>query len=165
VTSSELRAILEAIGETNDGLVTPEAVVAAARKKDHPLHGSFVWNDKEAAHQNRLDVARSLIRSVTYLRKETRREVVRVPVYVRSPDLAPDESGYVALSSLQRDGDGARVVLADEMMRVVGAARRALAVAGKIGSTHLESRLARLLADAEAVRSLAAEAPAAMAGH
>lgn len=55
---------LEKITEEGGGALKPQAVVDAARKKTHPLHVHFEWNDASAAEAYRLDQARNLIRIV-----------------------------------------------------------------------------------------------------
>lgn len=64
VTQREKLIALEQIRELNGGVLTPEAVLAASREPEAPLHGLFEWNDDAAAEQYRLWQARCLIRSV-----------------------------------------------------------------------------------------------------
>jgi hypothetical protein len=52
--------------ERRDGLATPEAVITAAREPTSALHGLFDWDDASAAHKQRLQMARQVIRSVVY---------------------------------------------------------------------------------------------------
>jgi len=56
--------ILREIAEKHDGVLTPEIVVAEASDKKHPLHSTFEWDTKKAAHQWRLQQAAMMIRSV-----------------------------------------------------------------------------------------------------
>jgi hypothetical protein len=44
-----------------NGILTPRAVVDAARKSTHPLHPHFDWDDKHAAELHRLNQARMII--------------------------------------------------------------------------------------------------------
>lgn len=46
------------------GVLTPAAVVDAARPKSHPLHHRFEWDNREAAEAYRRQQAADLIRSV-----------------------------------------------------------------------------------------------------
>lgn len=46
------------------GILTPEAVVEAARSRRSVLHRHFEWNDEAAAYEFRLVQARTLIRSI-----------------------------------------------------------------------------------------------------
>lgn len=60
---ANLRDQLLAIREEH-GRLTPKIVVEAARPENHPLHGSFEWDDSVAAQKWREDQAGWLIRHV-----------------------------------------------------------------------------------------------------
>ncbi len=76
----ELTALL-----TQQGGLTPAAVVDAARRSDSPLHAGFEWDDSIAAEQYRLDQARYLIRMIVIV--EDRESVpIRAFVNVKTPD-------------------------------------------------------------------------------
>lgn len=62
---------LEAIRSAGGGDLKPKAVVDAARRKSHPLHKHFEWEDAVAAEAYRLDQARALIRVVRVVDEET----------------------------------------------------------------------------------------------
>lgn len=126
-TKDEQMAIEDAlaeIAEKHNGLLTPDAVVAAAAKKDSVLHALFEWDGKKAAHQYRLDQARSLIRSVR-VNITTHKTVISTVAYVRDPDRKPDEQGYVSTASLVGNAERSRSVLVDEFSRAAAALRRA----------------------------------------
>ena len=126
-TKEDQKAIEEALAEIakkHKGLLTPDAVVAQATRKDSPLHALFEWDAKKAAHQHRLDQARSLIRSVR-VNITTHKTVISTVAYVRDPDLEPDQQGYVATVSLVGQEDRARSALVEEFSRAAGALRRA----------------------------------------
>src|SRR6185437_11347508 len=55
---------LERLRQTNNGELTAELALDAARPKSSPLHDGFEWDDTVAAEQHRLTQARSMIRSV-----------------------------------------------------------------------------------------------------
>jgi N-acyl-D-aspartate/D-glutamate deacylase len=57
------QAIGEALKKIEDkeGRMPTEAIVTAAKNKEHVLHPHFEWNDKLAAHQHRLHQARHLV--------------------------------------------------------------------------------------------------------
>lgn len=66
---AHIRGDVQEIGEAlqrlqNNGEITPEAIVEAARLRSSPLHGCFEWDDTVAAREYRLSQARYLIRSV-----------------------------------------------------------------------------------------------------
>lgn len=46
------------------GELTAEAIVASATSQNSPIHGEFIWDDSEAAHQYRLNQARRLVKIV-----------------------------------------------------------------------------------------------------
>ena len=126
----EINDELARIAERNGGLLTPDAVVAAAAKKDSVLHELFEWDSRKAAHAWRIEQARALIRSVRVVITTDRTKVSTVG-YVRDPDLKADQQGYVATASLVGDSDRARSALVAEFSRAAAALRRAreLAVA------------------------------------
>lgn len=75
--------VLAAIHE-RDGELTAEQVVAeAAANPDSPLHTRFEWDNSKAAHQYRLEQARSLIRSYTLTVEDNQ---VRRFVYIKSTE-------------------------------------------------------------------------------
>jgi hypothetical protein len=59
--------IVEALPGEGDGKA--EELVKAARQRRHYLHGSFEWNDQQAAHQHRLEQARKIIRCLWWVEK------------------------------------------------------------------------------------------------
>lgn len=118
--------------ERDHGYVTAERVVQAARVADHVWHHRFVWDDAVAAHQHRLDQARTLIRSVRYeVRHENR--VLSTVAYIRDPDAAGDEQAYVSVARLATDADRARSAVLAEFSRVASALKRARDLAAVLG--------------------------------
>jgi hypothetical protein len=96
--------ILEQMRLECGGTLTPEYVVDRASEPDHPLHGSFTWDDTEAARKWRVHQARNLI---------------RVHVNVIWPDTKPTRV-FVSLMDDRRSGVGYRSavdVLADDDLR------------------------------------------------
>lgn len=55
---------LKRISIAYNGALTPENVVAEAKKKSSILHKFFEWNDDKAAEQYRLQQARNLINNI-----------------------------------------------------------------------------------------------------
>jgi hypothetical protein len=53
---------LKALAANNNGVLTPDAVVARASNPKSALHDAFEWDDTEAARKYRLEQARQLIR-------------------------------------------------------------------------------------------------------
>lgn len=60
---SDLRGLLQTVYDDN-GRLTPQLVVDAARPKRHPLHNRFEWNNAVAGEAWRVHQAHELIQSV-----------------------------------------------------------------------------------------------------
>lgn len=79
------------------GVLTPQIVLEAARPDDHPLHDRFEWDDKIAGEQYRREQAHRLIQSVrvSYISKDneprTTRAFVAVPSDIPQPVYEPAE--------------------------------------------------------------------------
>jgi len=128
----EIRDALTKLAEENGGLLTPDAVVAEASSKASVLHGEFDWDNKTAGHAHRLDQARTLIRSVRVI-ITTDKTTVSTVGYIRDPDIAQDEQGYVSTASLVGDTERSRSVLIAEFSRAAAALRRAREIAVAFG--------------------------------
>lgn len=95
-----VKQTLEEIREKCGGVLTEEAVVKAARPKDHPLHNRFTWDNTEAAKLWRLEQARALIRSV-YVTIEPRKDSpILVRAYASLPTDRKGEGGYRAIQDV-----------------------------------------------------------------
>jgi hypothetical protein len=118
--------ITRALAELEDqnGRITPEAVVAAARDPKSPLHKHFEWDDAAAAVEHRLNQARTLIRSVKVEFRIDRR-VVQSVAYIRDPAAESKEQGYRSIESVRRNDDDARAVLINEFGSAAAHLRRA----------------------------------------
>lgn len=127
---SQIESLLMAMADVNDGHLTPDAVVEAARDPDSILHPHFTWSDTEAAHKQRLSEARALIRSVRVIVR-TVPFVVHAPKFVRDPVASPLQ-GYVSLSRLATDEDNARAAVIAEFGRAIAALARAKAIAAAL---------------------------------
>jgi hypothetical protein len=55
---------LEGVRNNNDGRLTAEDVVVAARDESSPIHAAFNWDDESAAEAHRRAVARNLMGSI-----------------------------------------------------------------------------------------------------
>lgn len=126
--NADIKDALMAIAEAHGGVLRPDDVVEAARDKDSPLHGCFEWDKTKAALEHWRDVARTLIRSVrVVIQNET--TTIRAPYFVRDPDAASKDQGYVALKSIRSESEQARELLVDEFTRAAAALRRAKEIA------------------------------------
>ena len=98
--SKNILSALEEIRLSNGGILSPAGVVEAARRRDHPLHDRFEWDDTEAARQYRLWQARELIlATVTVLPGSD--DLVRV--YVSLQDDRGGDGGYRAMVDVLQD--------------------------------------------------------------
>lgn len=110
-----------------DGTITPEQVVTAASDPDSPLHGQFEWDDATAAHQQRLAIARALIRSVRYISADSTDRIIRQIKYVHDPRTR--SQAYIGLRSVAKNKQLARDVMLEELARCMSAIERAREVA------------------------------------
>ena len=107
-----VRDELERLRLLHCGVLMPEHVVNAAKPKSSPLHGSFDWNDGEAAHKWRLEQARRLIRIfVTVLGNGNQSRESRMYVSL-STDRA-GEGGYRAIVDVLSDAERRATLLQD----------------------------------------------------
>ena len=109
--------------EDENGRITKEFIVAAAKKKSSPLHDYFDWDDKKAAHKHRLEQAGELLR----IRVEVVNDEIRftVPSHVRDPACLPHEQGYRSTVKIRTDEDAKREVLVKEFSAAASALQRA----------------------------------------
>src|ERR1700721_1911092 len=103
----EIATVSGKIAAANNGTVTPEQVVEAAKSEESPLHPYFTWDIGKAAHERWLHKARTLIPSVK-VEITTTQFTVHAPAFVRDPSLSGETQGYMSLGRLQTDEDMAR---------------------------------------------------------
>lgn len=104
-------AALAEIAEQNDGVLQVDAVIAAARPNDSPLHSKFTWDNTEAAHKWRQEQARALIRvTVKYLPQIN--DCVRVFVSLTT-DQQAEGGGYRHLVSVMSNKEQREQLLED----------------------------------------------------
>lgn len=127
-----IEAELEKIRVRNGGVLTPEAVVRAAKKSTSPLHQCFDWNDSEAAEKWRHQQARVLIHNVMVI-TTTATRTFSVPKYVRDPRAEYNEQGYTALVEIRDELDVAADALAYECVRAAAVLERARNIAEELG--------------------------------
>lgn len=103
IKSRDLKPVVKALKaiEAKQTVVTPRAVVEAARPKFSPLHRYFEWSDTKAARLYREVQAGRLIRavSVTFIGDDNKECTVRAFVNVRPSEDEADvigEQGYIS---------------------------------------------------------------------
>jgi len=93
---------LESIRNDNGGVLTPGAVVEAARPKKSPLHDQFEWNDADAAEQWRLAQARNLLRAVVTVTGDKESPTITSAfVHLRDSDVS--EQAYYSIHEAMGD--------------------------------------------------------------
>lgn len=118
----------------NEGRITPEAVIEAARPPDSLINGLFTWDNTKAAEKWRLHQARSAIVRVTF-EVTVRHRILAVPVYVRDPEKAKKEAGYREVAEIATHEDLAQRALERELRAIEALVTRARAVAAGLGMT------------------------------
>jgi hypothetical protein len=143
-----LRDELEQVRKTY-GMLTPRAVVNAARNPSHPLHSRFEWNDAIAGERYRLEQARELIRTVrcTFVSPTSGPSTVRVfhsvpatpasltPTYEPLDDILADPVAHqVLVAEMRRDWAAfeARYRHLGEFVTLVGTVAAALSNGSRI---------------------------------
>ncbi len=113
-TPSQIAIELKRLAEEHGGVLTPKAVVDAARSETSPLHRSFDWDDTEAAEKWRLLQARNLIRVVVAYEPVADGKTLPCRVFVSlTPDREQEHGGYRVTSSVMSDPDQRRQLLHD----------------------------------------------------
>lgn len=123
---------MRAIADANDGTLTPDLVIEAARDPASPLHSEFTWDRDEAAYERWRDQARALIGKVR-IEIRTTEYSFEVPRYVRDPTVHARVQGYTSLDRLRRDREAAREAVMAEFVRASGALARAKHLAVALG--------------------------------
>ena len=83
---------IEAVRNKNGGQVSPNDLLAVAKRKTHVLHSIFEWNDDEAAKQHRLTQARTLLRSIEVIYDELPERPMRSHEIVQTKKRGDDQS-------------------------------------------------------------------------
>ena len=121
-----LRAEIERIRAMHGGVLHAEDVLEEAKNPASPLHPMFEWDNNVAAHQWRLEQARSLIREVR-VEIVCNNEMVMTPFYVRQPE---SKSGYVAVSDPSLNPDE---ILLNEDRAILALIDRRNAISASLG--------------------------------
>lgn len=98
----------------NKGKLTPDKVIAEARKPESPLHGEFTWDIKAAAMITWRSQARALI-SAFHVTVVVHRKEYRIQEFVEAVGKAEREQGYVAFEKIKGTKELAREFLEREL--------------------------------------------------
>lgn len=127
-TKKAALAEMTRMSKANGGKITPEALVAAARDPDSPLHDYFEWDDSTAAEKYRMMQARTMLRSCHYNVTINNRKV-ELPYYMRDPEMASMDQGYVEISRVKTEEDLSRDILVNEFRKAASQLRKARDIA------------------------------------
>lgn len=146
--TEEVKNRIDALADKNGGKITADEVLEDARNPSSPLHEQFEWDDSVAAELHRKEQARRLIRSVR-VTIHTDTLTVRSIAYIRDPEVAAPEQGYVSMKKLLTDREMAVRALNDELGRAMGAAQRAADIAQTLGFAFEAEPIARAIHEAQ----------------
>lgn len=105
---------LKRIADENEGVLSPENVVEAARPLDSPLHSKFEWDNSKAAENYRLWQARQLIRiTVEYIGAEESN--VPAHVFVSLTTDRKEDGGYRLVRAVLDDPDQRQQLMSDAL--------------------------------------------------
>lgn len=107
----------ERIDEIKNGLgrgLKAEDVVDDARSGRSPLHKAFDWDDKKAARQHRLNVAREILRSLVTIyvdvTKPNDKKTIRSFISLRDPGKSCDRTFYPMAQVLSDEEKRAQLI-------------------------------------------------------
>jgi hypothetical protein len=104
------------LAKRNNGVLTAEAVVEAARPESSPLHTAFTWDNDEAAEKWRLHQARNLILKINIETPVSNDQSITVRAWSSlTTDREEDGGGYRETIRVMRNGDQRRQLLADAL--------------------------------------------------
>lgn len=109
---TSVRDELRRIHDMNNGQLTPDLVVKAAKPANAPLHNRFEWNDTIAGHKYRLRQAADLIREqrIEYARDARGSKTVRA--YTSTYEAgSPNRGAYQATEDVMVNDFSAAIVL------------------------------------------------------
>jgi hypothetical protein len=115
-----------------DGLgnITPDMIVADAKRPDSPLHDLFEWDPNIAAAAHWIQQAREVIGAVRVV-IVNQTTTIRVPVYVRDPDATGQ--GYRSVMALRSEPEKAREALITTLKTAGGHLQRGHELAEVLG--------------------------------
>ena len=142
----EIDAEISRIYNENGG-ITPEMVIKAAKDPNNVLHHLFEWDNSKAGNAHRVDQARQIITSVK-INIVTESRTISAVSYVRDPRLSNDQQGYISVAKLKTDKDLAKDSIRYEFQRAYAHLHRAKTHAEILG---MEDEVSALLNTLEEV--------------
>ena len=134
MTDERREAIREYLAKLYEkhGRLTPALVVKSAKSPTSVLHDQFEWDDTVAGAKWREEQARVLIRSIQ-VTITTDTSIIETVAYVRDPEAATVEQGYVSVEDLQGDRKAAKQAIIYECGRAIAMLDRARDLAFALG--------------------------------
>ena len=132
------------------GTLTASGILAAAALDDSVLHGFFPWDDAEAAHEHRLEIAGKLPRAIEVIRDD------RPPtsMYVHHSVPEAREGEYTPLSIIVRAPDRYLLALEEAQRDLAAAQRRVSELLGVAQTTgHRKGEIARIMLAVQALQT------------
>jgi hypothetical protein len=134
-----------------EGALRADAILAAAVEEDAILHRYFPWDDAQAAHEHRLEIARKLPRSIEIVRDGG----AAVSMYVHHS--TPDEGRtgeYTPLSIIVTNPDRYLQALEEAQRDLTSAQRRVAELLSVARSTgHKKGEVARIMLAVQALQT------------
>ena len=112
-------AALETIREENGGL-TDDAIVEAAKPENHVLHDWFEWCDSQAASEYRRHQARCLIRSLVVVYEQSPDITIRAyQVERKAPVTAPERTVYSTTEEVLKNPESHARLISDAIRAAI----------------------------------------------
>jgi hypothetical protein len=114
------------LAAANNGEVTPDMVWQDAQDPDSPLRKAFEWDKDAAWNKHNLQVARTLIASVT-IKVTLTNTTIKIPQFTHDPSLPQKTQGYIDVQQVQQmnQTDLAKQIISQELGRTRQALSRA----------------------------------------
>lgn len=117
IKNQKVADAIRAVAE--NGIISPEKVVLAAKPKNSPLHEFFDWDDGDAAFQWRLHQARNLIRVVVEVEELPDRTFRDVRVFVSLSSDRNKDGGYRIMAEVLTDERRTKEMLEDALRELL----------------------------------------------
>lgn len=116
---------LEEVRQRNDGDLTDDTIIEAARPKNHVLHKWFEWDDTKAANEHRRTQARQLVRSFVVTYAESKETPVRAyEVHRKTRPGSEKRTAYRTTDEVMADPDARDRLIASAIRMAMEFRRR-----------------------------------------
>lgn len=122
--ANDVQVELERVRKKNDGELSPNSVIDAAKAKRSKLHRFFTWDNSEAAHQYRLVEARRVIQSIEVVRSEAPEVGATREWQTRRAKSNPKEVVYDRMDEVLKDPEARTELLSRALSELLSIRRR-----------------------------------------